>query len=137
MYYKNMQLQAFKRIMCHVLLPKRKSAVYLLLQHLHQHQQQWLLLIEQAIISESAPSSYHVSGQVKTISQPHRQKGCKRERTESINILWEEERNEMVWQSVEWEGVGWQNGEKGMVLKKHFVSTVFLNRVLGVKGPAF
>lgn len=30
--------------------------------------------MDQAIISESAPSSYHVSGQVKTISQPHRQR---------------------------------------------------------------
>lgn len=60
--------------MCRVLLPNRMSKVYLLLLHLHQHQQQWLLSIEQAIISESAPSSYHVSGQVKTISQPHKQR---------------------------------------------------------------
>ncbi len=77
---------AFERIMCRVLLPNRMNVVYLLLQHLHQHQQQWLQLMEQAIISESAPSSYHVSVQVKTISQPHRQRAT-RERGDSENPL--------------------------------------------------
>ncbi len=72
MHWKKEHLQP-SNVLCRVLLPNRVSVLYPLLQHLHQHQQRWLLSTERAIISESPPSSYHVSGQVNTISQPHRQ----------------------------------------------------------------
>lgn len=98
---------------------KEEGMMYLLPQHLHQ--QRRLLPMEQAISSESAQNSCEQWAGENNRSSTQT-KGCEGQRTGSVNILWGEERNEKVWQSVPWK----RREENGN--KKHYISTcaVFL-----------